>query len=221
MVEWFLGLQPPVQAAVVSGLVAVGVSVVGLLGALVAQGISAKTAHKNALKLFKEQTADQLAMFHRQIDEQNRVRAEDSLDRRRTTLLAAREDVYVTFMRLARRYWDTFLAADYSYNRLMETRAKGDATDEIHANVVESSALEMQRIFPQLEEAFERLSLHAPNDVQEAATSWYEIIVNAQSAGEAPQVADARYEFIRQARLDVGAEGPLAPEGDGLGMSAV
>ncbi|GAA2760016.1 hypothetical protein [Actinopolymorpha rutila] len=77
---WFWEMNPAVQAAVLSGVVALGVSVIGLFGAIVAQGRAARKAHAQALDLFRQESRRQ----------------------RDLAMLAERRQLYGRFLRMAR-----------------------------------------------------------------------------------------------------------------------
>jgi len=67
--------------------------VVGVIATGVAQARGSKTAHANALALFK-----------RQDDEQDEIRSKEATERRRTAFLADRRAVYAKFLLAMRRF---------------------------------------------------------------------------------------------------------------------
>lgn len=203
-------MDPSVQAALISSTVALAVAVIGVIATGVAQVLGSKTAHANALALFK-----------RQDEEQAEIRSKEAMERRRTAFLADRRAVYAKFLVGKRRLKDEMtnfekfktkseelktkaaaLAAEPAGSpgqaeRLAELNGELDAlTPRIHA-ADETIKDASREVVSTVEEMF----MLAPLDVVSAAADW------ANATADNDQQLHTR--FLNAARLDVGAE-PLA-----------
>lgn len=83
-------MSEQLTVAVISGSVAVVVALIGIAGAIVAQLVTSRKAHRNAL-----------ALFEKQANEQARVRLEDANRQDRHRFAADRRTTYSTLMRTA------------------------------------------------------------------------------------------------------------------------
>jgi hypothetical protein len=205
-------MDPSVKAAWISSIVAVAVAVIGVIATGVAQWRGSKTAHANALALFK-----------RQADEQEGARVEAALERKRTAFLADRRAVYVKFLAAMKH----FQAATTKYEELMEkSAALTAASSGTPERDVERLAAAMKANFSELEGAddtrtaahddvfliLQEMLMLAPGEVSIAAVNWFSAIIDPD-----PQPFAL---FVNAARLDVGAQ-PLAnTAGLGITMNA-
>jgi len=203
-------MDPSVKAAWISSSVALAVAVIGVIATGIAQVRGSKTAHANALDLFK-----------RQDDEQAVIRSREAMEQRRTAFLADRRAVYAKFLVAKRRLKDemTNLEDHKAKNEELKTKAAalgaepagspGQAerraelngeldslTPRIHA-ADETIKDATRDVISTVEEMF----MLAPLDVVSAAADW----ANATEGND----QQLRIRFLNAARLDVGAE-PLA-----------
>jgi hypothetical protein len=197
-------MDPGVKAAWISSTVALAlaVAVIGVIATGIAQWWGTKTAHANALALFKAQAAVQ-----------NRIRAEEAVERNSTAFLADRRAVYAQFIRAMSRLQD---AVD-KYDELTEGQSalvaepSGDLeSHEERVGELRAAIAEMQTAFESRMAAFEEVAMAldeilmlAPAEVADAARSWYLTWKDDHNNGYGV--------FVNAARLDVGAQPLVRP----------
>jgi len=206
-------MDPGVKAAWISSMMALAVAVIGVIATGIAQWWGTKTAHANALALFAAQAA-----------EQNRIRAEEAVERNSTAFLADRRAVYAQFIRAMRRLRD----AKDKYDELTERQSSlipepSDDPERLEERVGELGAIiaemqtahesrmaEMQTAFESRMAAYEEVDLTldeilmlAPAEVADAARSWYITWKDDYNNGYGL--------FVNAARLDVGAQPLVRP----------
>lgn len=164
--------------------------------------VGTKTAHANALALFKAQAVVQ-----------NRIRAEEAVERNSTAFLADRRAVYAQFLRAMSRLQD----AKDKYDELTERQSalvaepSGDQErDEERVGELGATIPEMQTAFESRMAAFEEVAMAldeilmlAPAEVADAARSWYLTWKDDYNNGYGV--------FVNAARLDVGAQPLVRP----------
>lgn len=190
-------MDPGVKAAWISSTVALVVAVIGVIATGIAQWWGTKTGHANALALFKAQA-----------DVQNRIRAEEAVERNSTAFLADRRAVYAKYIHAMKRHRD----ARDKYDEFTERRSalvaepSGDLERDLErVGELGASIPEMQTVFDTRMAAHDAVSMTldeilmlAPAEVADAAKSWY-----------LTREDDYYMEygvFVNAARLDVGAQ---------------
>jgi hypothetical protein len=191
-------MNPSVKAAWISSSVAVAVAVIGVIATGVAQWRGSNTAHANAL-----------ALFNRQADEQEKIRAVDALERQRTAFLADRRAVYAKFMRAMRHLQDeTTKHEEMTKNQAVTVAEPADSPERNaeHVAAPNSSLLETQPPFHRRMEAhddvvltLQEIFMLAPREVSDAAAAWYK----ARKDDDEPNTFAL---FLTAARLDVGVQ---------------
>lgn len=195
-------MDPGVKAAWISSMVAVAVAVIGVIATGIAQWWGTKTAHANALTLFEAQAAVQ-----------NRIRAEEAVERNSTAFLADRRAVYAQFIRAMKRLQD----AKDKYDELTERQSarvaepSGDTErDEERLGELRAAIPEMWTAFESRMAAFEEVAMAldeilmlAPAEVADAARNWYLTWKDDHNTGFGV--------FVNAARLDVGAQPLVRP----------
>jgi hypothetical protein len=195
-------MDPGVKAAWISSRVALAVAVIGVIATGIAQWWGTKTAHANALTLFKAQAAVQ-----------NAIRAEEAVERNGTAFLADRRAVYAKFIRAMSRLQD---AVD-KYDELTEgqsalvAEASSDQgrdeerVGELRAAIAEIQSASESRMaaFEEVAMALDEILMLAPAEVADASRSWYLTWKDDYSNGYVV--------FVNAARLDVGAQPLVRP----------
>jgi hypothetical protein len=191
-------MNPSVKAAWISNSVAVAVAVIGVIATGVAQWRGSKTAHTNAL-----------ALFNRQADEQEKLRAVDALERQRTAFLADRRAVYAKFMRAMRHLQDETTKHEETTEKQAVTVAEPAGDPERNAEqpaALNSSLLETPAPFDRRMDAhddvvltLQEIFMLAPREVSDAAAAWYK----ARKDDDEPKTFAL---FLAAARLDVGVQ---------------
>lgn len=205
-------MDPSVQAAWISSTVALAVAVFGIIATGVAQARGSKTAHGNALALFK-----------RQNEEQTEIRSKEAMERRRTTFLADRRAVYAKFLVGKRRLKHEMTNFEELKAKHEELKTKAAALGEEpdgspgQAERLAELNRELDEQSPRIQDAdetimdasrevilaVEEMYMLAPLDVVSAAADW------ANATEEDYQQLHTR--FLNAARLDVGAEPLVSP----------
>jgi hypothetical protein len=190
-------VDPSEKAAWISSCVALVVAVIGVIATGVAQWRGSKTAHANALALFK-----------RQADEQAQILSTEAMERRRTASIAERRTAYAKFLRAKRRL------ADETY-KLKQLKERFEAIGAERADDSGWDArrvAELDAVIPKIDAAHDAVSdasddtelslqeifILAPLGVADAAIAWH------HHAEHNDPVAHSR--FLNAARTDVGAE---------------
>jgi hypothetical protein len=187
-------MDPSVKAAWISSSVALAVAVVGVIATGVAQWRGSKTAHANALALFKQQAEEQAA-----------VRAVEAEKQRRAAFLAERKQAYAKLLLVAALYdYDQKVMSSLrpeesaAHQRAQEGKQlDGDSavlakSQEVKANIKRGTA--------ELYMAQETVKLLAPRPVRDAAMKWIDAVFYRRTA------AGLDTEFLRVARIDVGSD---------------
>lgn len=193
-------MDPSVKAAWISSSVALVVAVIGVIATGIAQVRGSKTAHANALDLFK-----------RQDDEQAVIRSREAMERRRTAFLADRRAVYAKFLLAMRRLEDSKTKIQELKKRYQALRAEFERSPAPDATRLSELNVELDAAVPRIDAAhdtqeessdnvaltLQEMFMLAPLDVVNAAADWH----NAEDKD--PQLQAS---FLNAARLDVGAE---------------
>ncbi|MBA2774335.1 MAG: hypothetical protein H0U36_09890 [Nocardioidaceae bacterium] len=185
------GSNPAVQAAWISSSAALGIAVVGVIATGVAQWLSTRRAHSNALALFKVQA-----------QEANKARDAELEERRRVALLEARRMAYVRFLDSTRLFNDAErqrlrLRSEHPY---LEQQAQGvpdEATADVRHDYLRLSS-EAAKQGASAFSSYEEIALLAPSSVADAAVKFMNAI---DGPGD---VTRLRYAFLMKAKADVG-----------------
>jgi hypothetical protein len=187
-------MDPSVKAAWISSIVALAVAVIGVIATGVAQWRGSRTAHANALALFKRQSEEQAA-----------IRAAETEEQRLSAFRAERKQAYAKLLRVVGMF-------DYDQKVMGPLAAERDAADrraqegkqldgddavlskfhEVQESIVRGAA--------ELFEAQETVKLLAPQPVRDAAVKWIDAVFYRHST------EGLEAEFLRVARIDVGSD---------------
>ncbi len=195
-------MDPGVKAAWISSTLALAVAVIGIIATGIAQWWGSNRAHANALALFEAQAAVQ-----------NRIRAEEAVERTSTTFLADRWAVYAQFMRAMKRLEDAKDKIDELTARLSALGAEPSSDlerDRTRLAAFGATNAERQNAFDSRMAAHEEVAMKlgeilllAPDEVADAARNWYRIWKDADNRGYGV--------FVNAARSDVAAQPLIRP----------
>jgi hypothetical protein len=209
-------MDPGVKAAWISSSVALAVAVIGVIATGIAQGRGAKTAHANALALFKQQAEVQDRLRAEEVAEQRRIRDEDAAERRRTAFLADRRAAYARFSGAMKRNGDAIknynvVNDKYKTDQVTETpEEKAAWREELLSGPAEIAAAGQQRLeaLHDVRSALEDILMLAPDAVFDAAQAWFGYRARDETDDDYVK-ASAR--FLFQARMDLGVRPPAGP----------
>jgi len=192
-------MAPSVEAAWISGTVAIGIAIVGVLATGVAQWRAAKTSHRHALDLFERQSADQA-----------RVRAEQDEERRRMAFLTERSRLYARLMRVNSEFQEA-VEEDGRWQRTFQLTSQDDkSTPEVRKHAMDMAAATQSRrrtLLSEAKQVLNEIELVCPTDVYLPARDWTSAIEGGSpNVGRRGQYVDPSAAFVSGAKRDVGVD---------------
>ena len=182
-------MTPQVWAAIVTSSVALVVAVIGIWSTGRAQTRGTDRAHRDALDLFKEQTAVQ-----------ERARQQEAAERRRLADLDHRRETYARFDAAAQR-WSSALR-DLKNAEYKDDEQTFDGERWLVASDVYAAAKQ------EVDELWPALMIVAPDEVTGAAQHY------RFAVAENTDTREPRLEFIRMVRIDLCVVPERGPEQD-------
>jgi hypothetical protein len=211
-------MDPGVKAALISSSVALAVAVIGVIATGIAQWRGSRTAHANALALFKQQAEVQERLRAEEAAEQRRIRDEDAAERRRTAFLADRRVAYARFSGAMKRHSDaikSYSAVDdkYKTDRVTDTPEEKAAWLDSGTAEIAAAGQQMQETLNDVSSAIQDIMMLAPDAVYDAAQAWFDITLrdDYRPGEDNDEYVTASARFLFQARRDLGVRSPKKP----------